>query len=266
MTSLTVTTDNVDNLSITNNADLETIDLSAMTSIGATGTALSINGNKLEASLADDENVPLSTSGMASAKVYLDAVAADADSKANVVFDSVESVEGSDGVKTGTDVLDYAVLVLTPKLLLLCTRCTKTQKSLGCWSRWCYNIWFERTRCKHILVNGSEVAQDKLTLDANEVLAYAVIKRAAALTRATAYDLTLDAFSGYKPTGQIRITSATATSEYTFNGDKNSGVATARAADFINLTIDGLTVSTTVSTDATSALHWVKVTIYCKTC
>ena len=105
----------------------------------------------------------------------------------------------------------------------------------------------------NILVNGSEVAQDKLTLDANEVLAIMAIKRAAALTRATAYDLTLDAFSGYKPTGQIRITSATATSEYTFNGDKNSGVATARAADFINLTIDGLTVSTTVSTDATSA-------------
>ena len=38
MTSLTISTNNVDNLAITNNADLEAIDLSGMTAVGATGT------------------------------------------------------------------------------------------------------------------------------------------------------------------------------------------------------------------------------------
>ena len=41
---------------------------------------------------------------MASAKVYLDAVAADADSKANVIFDNVESVEDGSGTETNTDI------------------------------------------------------------------------------------------------------------------------------------------------------------------
>ena len=120
MTSLTISTDNVDNLTISNNVDLETIDLSGMTAIGATGTAsTSIGNNKLEASLADDENDAFTTtSGMETAKAYLDAVAADADSKANVVFDSVESLKMLVVLKLEL-MLNYAVLVLTLKLLQL---------------------------------------------------------------------------------------------------------------------------------------------------
>ena len=75
MTNLVISTNNVDILEITNNADLETIDLSGMTAIGAAGTAsTSINNNNLEASVADDENDSFtSESGMATAKA-LDAV------------------------------------------------------------------------------------------------------------------------------------------------------------------------------------------------
>ena len=99
----------------------------------------------------------------------------------------------------------------------------------------------------NLLVNGSEVDVPSLTLDANEVLAIASIKRAAALTRATAYDLTLDAHSGYKPTGEIRFTSDSSTAEYSFNPGKNNQVNTVRAGDFANMTIDGLTVSVTIA-------------------
>ena len=41
---------------------------------------------------------------MSTAKAYLDAVAADADSKAMVTFDTVESVLDADGDETATDV------------------------------------------------------------------------------------------------------------------------------------------------------------------
>ena len=256
MTNLVITTDNVDNLEITNNADLETIDLSGMTAIGATGTAsVSIANNNLEASVADEENDTFtSVSGMATAKAYLDAVAADADSKANVVFDLVESELDADGDEANTDVADFVVLQLTPKVVTTPAQdATKHKLAFGVYIKGGKtDFGLKEPAGADLLVNGSEVAQVTLTLDANEVLAIAAIKRAAALTRATAYDLTLDAHHGFDPSGVIRITSgaATATAEYGFNLDKNAGVTTIQSGDYINLTIDGLTVSTTLSSNA----------------
>jgi len=97
-----------------------------------------------------------------------------------------------------------------------------------------------------ILVLGDETAVATLTLDANETLAIAAIKRAAALTRATAYDLTLDAHSGFKPTGLIRFTTATSTAEYGFNTTQ-SATTIRSASDVLKLTIDGNSVTTTVA-------------------
>ena len=259
MTSLTITTDNVDNLAITHNADLETIDLAAMTSIGATGTAsVSIAANKLEADLADDENDSFtSNSGMASAKVYLDAVAADADSKANVIFDNVESVEDADGTETSTDV-SFAVLTLTPKVITTpAAAATKHRVAVGVVTTGgATKFGLAAGDGSNILVNGSDAPQLTLTLDANETLAIAAIKRSMALTRATAYDMTLDAHSGYKPTGQIRMqaTAATATAEYSINPGKNAGKDTGRIGDYANLTIDGLTASVTLASE--SSVGW----------
>jgi len=139
MTDLTISTDNVDNLTITNNADLETIDLSGMTAIGATGTAkVIIKANDLNAEKSDDlddgdtdaddgktgdEGSFTTASGMDTASAYLTAVAADADSEAEVYFDSIDSVvdnEGSSETEIASDATiavngnDVAVLVLTP--------------------------------------------------------------------------------------------------------------------------------------------------------
>ena len=256
MTSLTITTDNVDNLAITNNADLETIDLSAMTAIGATGTAsVSIANNKLEATVADEENDTFtSTSGMSTAKAYLDAVAADADSKANVVFDLVESELDKDGTEANTDVADFVVLQLTPKVVTTpAQNATSHKLAFGVdIANGTTAFGLQEPDGANILVDGAENNLSSLTLDANETLAIAAIKRAAALTRATAYDLTLDAHSGYKPTGEIRITTgaATATAEYSLNPGENAGVVTLMSGDYLNMTIDGLTVSTTQSSNS----------------
>ena len=250
MTSLTIAVTDVDNLSIQNNADLETIDLSGMTTIGAAGTAsVSINGNKLEADLADDENDSFTTaSGMDTAKVYLDAVAADADSEANVTFDTVESVENASGVETASDATNYAVLVLTPKIVTTpAAGAVASRRAVGLTdanlaAATTFDIRTNGDGGAPILVTGAESAT-ALDLDANQTLAIAQIKRAAALTRATAYDLVLDAHKGYNPSGKITFSDATNNSE---NKTTATGtIADIRANDFLNLTIDGITVSGT---------------------
>ena len=252
MTSLTVAVTAVDNLSIQNNADLEEIDLSGMTTIGATGTAsVSINSNKLEAALADDENDAFTTaSGMDTAQVYLDAVAADADSEANVTFDTVESVEDASGVETASDALDYAVLVLTPKIVTTpAAGAVASKRAFGITTAQLAaatpfdlrTTWRGGTSAR-LLVTGSE-SPSVINLDANETLAIAEIKRAAALTRATAYDLVLDAHKGFEPSGKITFANAANDSE---NKTTATGtIADIRANDFFNLTIDGITVSGT---------------------
>jgi hypothetical protein len=271
MTDLTISTDNIDNLSITNNADLETVDLSGMTAIGATGTAsVSISGNDLTAeksdnlddgttNIADGKSGDLGSfttdSGLDTAKAYLTAVAADADSKANVVFDTVDSAVSNEGASEsdlGSDIITGAltqVLVLTPKIVTTPAQdATKHKIAYGISiAGGATKFGIAEPDGANILVNGSEVNQTSLTLDANETLAIAQIKRAAALTRATAYDLTLDANNGYKPTGEIRFTSDSSTAEYSLNPGKNGQTNTVRAGDFVNLTIDGLTVSATIA-------------------
>ena len=256
MTSLTISTDNVDNLTISNNVDLETIDLSGMTAIGATGTAsTSIGNNKLEASLADDENDAFTTtSGMETAKAYLDAVAADADSKANVTFDTVESVENASGTETGTDVADYVVLKLTPKNV---TTPAETDKA--------HTIAFAITSDAAVqfgissgsgnsLGNGDLLggasATRFISLSANPTLAIAQIKEAANLTRAAAYGLSLDAFVGANPEGTITITpfANSTTADTKYEGTKaHGGVYKAYSTDVFTLTINGKSVTTSVA-------------------
>ena len=276
MESLTISTSAIDNLTITNNADLETIDLSGMTAIGATGTAsVSISGNDLTASKSDNgddgtTNVAdgkagdlgsfTTTSGMDTAKAYLTAVAADADSLANVVFDTVDSAvnnEGASETDEGSDILTgifTQVLVVTPKVVTTpAQNATKHRMAIGVDNgNGTTTFGLQEPDGANILVTGAEVNVSSLTLDANETLAIAAIKRAAALTRATAYDLTLDAHSGYASTGQIRFTTATSTAEYGFNTTQSATVIRS-ASDVLKLTIDGKSVTTTVAAGTTNS-------------
>ena len=257
MTSLNISTNNVDILTISNNADLETIDLTGMTSIGATGKAsTTIRDNRLEASVADDENDSFtSESGMSSAKEYLTAVAADADSKAMVTFDNVDSALDKDGDET-SDVADYVVLALTPKVITTAGKDETKHKvaygivldntpKFGLWA----NDATNRSAGHAILVDGTDTAVTSLTLSANPTLAIAEIKRSMALTRATAYGLTLDAYEGWNPTGKITVQASTDSSTADVYVDlATSNKTTASAADVIKLTINGKSVTTTVGT------------------
>ena len=257
MTSLTIGTDNVDILEITNNADLEEVDLSAMSAIGATGKAsVTIANNNLEASDADEGDESFTTeSGLDTAKNYLDAVAADADSKANVRFDLVDTVTDEDDAET-SDVADYAVLVLTPRVVTtegkdaIKSRRAVVISDAQLTANTTFSVLTKGFGGAHILVAGDETpgAQD---LDANQTLAIAEIKRAAALTRAEAYDLVLDAHKGAFPTGKITFENADADSE---NSTTATGtIGDIRSDDYLNLTIDGITVSATAGAALSTA-------------
>ena len=105
--SLTVSSNNIETLTITGNDDLTTLDFTGVTAIGATGEAtVNIYDNDLSASKitdADDGTTDVAngasgdlgsittTSGLDTLATYLAAVAADADSTAAVYFDSVDS-------------------------------------------------------------------------------------------------------------------------------------------------------------------------------
>ena len=196
---------------------------------------------------------------MDTAKAYLTAVAADADSKANVVFDSVDSAvdnEGSSESELEADAItgvNVQVLVLTPKVVTTPAQdATKHKLAFGLSIRGgAVKFGLKEPDGANIFVLGDETNVSSLTLDANETLAIAQIKRAAALTRATAYDLTLDAHSGYAPTGLIRFTPATSTAEYGFNTTQSATVIRS-AADVLKLTIDGKSVTTTVAAGTTA--------------
>ena len=277
--SLTISTSAIDNLTITNNADLETIDLSGMTAIGATGTAaVNIYDNDLTATKSDnlddgttdvadgktgDLGSFTTSSGMDTASAYLTAVAADADSTADVRFDTVDSAVSNEGPSEsdlGSDLTKLTnkaltqVLVLTPKKITTPAQdATKHKLAFGISiSGGATKFGLSEPDGANLLVDGSENAVSSLTLDANPILAIAKIKRAAALTRATAYDLTLDAFEGFKPTGVIRFTSATSTAEYGFNTTQSATVIRS-ASDVLKLTIDGNSVTTTVAAGTTAA-------------
>ena len=111
LTSLTVSSDKIEDLTITGNDELATLDFTGAATIGAEGKAIVlIQDNDLTATkftdTADVVTTPAaaianggvsdigtiaSTSGMATLKTYLAAVKADADSTANVYFDTVDT-------------------------------------------------------------------------------------------------------------------------------------------------------------------------------
>jgi len=84
LVSLTVSSNNIEDLNVSSNSDLETLDFTGVDAIGADGEAtIEISSNNLTASKVDaDAESITSDSGMSTLKDYLDAIAADADSTA----------------------------------------------------------------------------------------------------------------------------------------------------------------------------------------
>ena len=265
--SLTISTDNVDVLTVTNNADLETIDGSGMTSIGATGKPnVTIKDNDLNATKSDDENDAFTTaSGMETLKTYLTAVAADADSNADVKFDMVDSVIDADGNET-SDQADQYVLTLTAKDVT-------TAQEDEVLASYAY-IVTDGANNFGLTIGGTVITTDvnsatsnnpdtSIDLDSNTTLALAQIAAAATITRAASVDVDLSAHLGASPTLDITFYSLVNT---TTNGENLSDAAAGARATagtnvpsgtstgtFLTIDIGGLTATGTFDTSITDS-------------
>jgi len=258
--SLTVSTNNLETLTVQTNADLETIDFTGVDAVGATAEpTVDVSGNSLVASKADAEAEAFTTeSGMDTLKEYLEAVVAVADdATANVVFDEVDTYideDGDDqGSKTSGDAVE--VLVLTPKVVTTAGKDAIAHKlAYGITLTGGSTVFGISADGGDILVDSANAPQASFTLSANETLAIAAIKRAAALTNADAYDLTIDAHSGYKPSGKITLSADTGA-----DGLENTyGTYTATSpqvgvSDVLSLTIGGLTVTNSLADNGRTA-------------
>jgi len=268
--SLTISTNNVDNLTITNNADLETIDGSGLTTIGAKGSpSVTITDNDFSASKSDDENDAFTTnSGMETLKTYLTAVAADADSNADVKFDMVDSVVNASGVETGTDQADQYILTLTAKVINTAAEAEKLA-SLAYHLDAGYTA-FGITIGSTVVttdVNSSTSNQPTtaIALDANKSLALAQVAAAATITRAASADVTLNAYLGGSPTLDITMFHAVTTTSNGENysdaaaGSRPGGNATDKVTGatstgtYVTLTVGSLSVTATTFGSATAS-------------
>ena len=130
LTELAVNVEKLENLTVTDNVDLEEINFTGTDSLGDTGEATAtVKDNNLEAQKASDkEDGPAAaddeddgadgdlgsfeeSAGMDTLVPYMEALLDDSDSVAEIVFDLVETSVGEDDSETA-DVADYVVLEL----------------------------------------------------------------------------------------------------------------------------------------------------------
>ena len=260
--SLTISTNNIDVLTITNNADLETIDGSGLTAIGATGKPnVTITDNDFNASKSDDENDAFTTaSGMETLKAYLTAVAADADSNADVKFDMVDSVLDANGVETGTDQADQYILTLTAKVVNTAAEAERL-------ASYAYLIT-PGTAGFGITIGSTIVTTDvnsatsnnptkAITLDSNKSLALAQIAAAASITRAASANVTLSATLGGSPTVDVTfITDVTTSTNGENYSDSAAGARKTSSRSQMAMTSTGTFLTMTIgSQSVTSSLY-----------
>jgi len=265
LTSLTVTSNNIEDLNVSSNADLETIDFTGVDAVGATAEpTVNIQGNDLTASKATDledgddadDDVGAgeagdlgsftTTSGMDTLADYLAAVVAvSADASATVVFDTVDTFINEDeddlGEKTSGDFV--TVLKLTPKIVT-------TEAVDATYNKIAIALDTTQDAFQISVTASVGLLTAAIDLDPNDEIAIDQILSDANLSRADAYDVTLNAYEGAFPTGSINFRNTAAS-----NTDDvyNLGAAGASYADFevastalVNLTIDGVLLSSTL--------------------
>jgi hypothetical protein len=266
--TLSIGANNIDNLTVTNNADLTEIEGASLTAIGAEGKPdVTITDNDFNATISDDEDDEFTTaSGMDTLKAYLTVVAADADSNADVKFDTVDSVVNASGVETASDAVDQYILTLTAKVVATAASGEIFEKRA--WELPAGATGFGITIGSTVAstdVNSSTANNPttSITLDANKTLALAQVAAAATITRAASADVTLNAYLGGSPTVDVyfydSVTSTSNGENYSdaAAGSRPSGGAQAYASmtttgTFVTVNIGSLSVTATLYGKASS--------------
>jgi len=213
LASLTISTNKIGTLTITGNDDLETIDMTGVNSIGdAEGASVEISDNDLTADEVNAEDESITTSSGAETMAdYLTAVDANADSDANVVFDTVETYIDEDGDDQGEKTSGTEVQILN----LTAEDATPAKADIAAVRAFIVDIstlsdgdelGLENSDGVSLFSNGTTASVGgSATVSTNKDLLIANIKSQANLDRFNAYDITLNAYRGGNSTGTVSL-------------------------------------------------------------
>ncbi|MDC3354920.1 hypothetical protein OAW17_04815, partial [Flavobacteriaceae bacterium] len=269
--SLTVSSDNLENLTVTGNDDLTTVDFTGVTTIGATGTAVvNIYDNDFTATKITDASDGTtdvangasgdlgsitSTSGIDTLETYLTAVAADADSAAAVYFDTVESFVAEDDSETPDVVYSSNTAQNAGTVLLLVANTADTGSGAIAAKR---TVIIDPTEGQTfgVYANGVTILSDvALTNVTNLNAVVNQIVTADATTQADVAGVTLSATPYAKPEVSITFSANDATDENSMTVVKSGGAFASTASDVITVAIDGYSASASEGNTVASIMH-----------
>jgi len=271
--SLTVSSNNIETLTITGNDDLTTLDFTGVTAIGATGEAtVNIYDNDLTASKitdADDGTTDVAngasgdlgsittTSGLDTLETYLAAVAADADSTAAVYFDSVDSFILEDDSETPDAVYSASAASQADaiKVLVLSANTADTGSDAIAAKR---TVIIDPAELETfgVYANGVTILSDvALTNVTNLNAVVNQIVTADALTQADVAGVTLSATPYAKPEVSITFSANDAADENSMTVVKSGGAFASTASDVITVAIDGYSASASEGNSVLSIMH-----------
>ena len=276
---VTLSSAGLETLTITGNDDLVTIE-STLTTIGASAApAVNIYGNDFTASAvvdtveavgvdgtatdgegkAGNEGSMTTTSGMEGMKTYLTAVAGAAKSTAAVYWDTVEAFTNEAGTESADIIYASGTIATTKELWILkkdasnATSGTNATTAQVAFSIPSTVTWVGISANSTILtVKGDETASPSIALDANPVIRRTQIIRSAALTRATAANVTLDAHVGGSPTGIVKFqdTGSATIGESTSSIHSGAGNSSITLYDSVFVTVDGFSAGVSIAQTA----------------
>ena len=251
LTSLTITSSNLETLTITGNDELTTIDGTGIAAFGATGKpTVTIEDNDLTATASVDAEDSTATadgaastdlgsittsSGLDTLKTYLALVAADADSTAEVYFDTVESYTNESDTEV-TDQVWVDGAVPTANKVLVVTPAVVNEGD----GEYPHKVTFVLDGASGkdfgLKINGLQIfdaSRDDVNADGdynftgNQTLDLAAIGAAANATRATAENVTLTVAAGGDSSITVSLTGLkSTTSTATLLGERYGNLAT----------------------------------------
>ncbi|MDA7778009.1 hypothetical protein N8902_01920 [Flavobacteriaceae bacterium] len=252
--SLTVSSDNLENLTVTGNDDLTTVDFTGVTTIGATGTAVvNIYDNDFTATKITDASDGTTdvangasgdlgsittTSGMETLKTYLTALAADTDSAAAVYFDTVESFIAEDDSETPDVVYSSNTAENAGTVLLLTAKNVTTPGQDAIKAKFSALLpGIVAGDTAEIWANGVQIVP-VTTLGNNPVVNAALIASATNVATANSAGVTLSATGNASASIAVEfVAESSSTSEYSRVGAVNGTGGVVAKSDMVTLSL-----------------------------
>jgi len=265
LASLTVSADNLENLTVTGNDALTKMDFTGVAKIGATGTpdvdiwdndltaTKSVDSSDGTTNVADGKAGDLgsftSTSGMSTLKTYLTAVAADTDSAANVFWDKVESYTNESNSES-TDIVYTSNTAENATTILLLVANTADLGDAALASKRSFLISNAVTSIG-VVANGVSImgaaapaATTSATLVASNAQTVGVLINETTLAQADIAGVSIAATKFASPVAYVEIGSNTSAAENSATA-ASTGNFVFNASDTFTISIDGYSATVT---------------------